>query len=522
MAVRQYIGARYIPLFADPIEWSAETAYEPLTVVTYQGGSYVSRQYVPAGIPLSNNNYWLLWADYNAQLEAYRQEVLRFDGRITANADAINDETNARTEADTQLSSDLAAETSAREAADTALENAVDDIPVVAATDFFPTDKSDVPLMFPYNNPGYDYGTEETEQVHRIVFGEDNSLRQALYAGGCNLVASGNLDICWVSSIANSYLMNADKFIYANEYTACSYEGTFDDPRMIDPKAHRDVNNKMQIDCRTFAELIAHGIPYSQSIYNQPLSSDLINGFHPAFNPTSAIVKEYWKHGPADTPLYNTNIGWGHMLSDSFAKFLYDAGRLEFVNPGTQTQIEPGYIYFEGGTTGRFFKISHCYVAVGSFGPLAYQTLIAESGSVNDVLNSRFLTASKAENTVARYMPPTSSNALRMGQGSTFQTYQQYYNARNLTTNPLTWNETNTTYAARVLSIKPTSTTSGTFKIRLTNNATNESMENTAFITGSTVYIIPYGWTVDLTATSGVSFDIITQCVCSDKLIKLA
>lgn len=94
MAVRQYIGARYVPLFSDPIEWSASTSYEPLTVVTYQGGSYVSRQYVPAGIPLNNTNYWLLWADYNAQLEAYRQEVLQFDGRITDNADAIESISN--------------------------------------------------------------------------------------------------------------------------------------------------------------------------------------------------------------------------------------------------------------------------------------------------------------------------------------------------------------------------------------------------------------------------------------------
>lgn len=117
MAVRQYIGARYIPIFSDPIEWSAESAYEPLTVVTYQGGSYVSRQYVPAGIPLSNTDYWILWADYNAQLEAYRQEVLRFDGRITTaqttasnavaatetNAAAITAETTARTAADNAI-----------------------------------------------------------------------------------------------------------------------------------------------------------------------------------------------------------------------------------------------------------------------------------------------------------------------------------------------------------------------------------------------------------------------------------
>lgn len=89
MSVREYIGARYIPLFSDPIEWDNTRSYEPLTVVKYQGASYVSRQSVPEGIELTNNNYWLLWADYNAQLEQYRQEVLAFDGRIDSLEEAL-------------------------------------------------------------------------------------------------------------------------------------------------------------------------------------------------------------------------------------------------------------------------------------------------------------------------------------------------------------------------------------------------------------------------------------------------
>lgn len=122
MAVRQYIGARYIPIFSDPIEWSAETAYEPLTVVTYQGGSYVSRQYVPAGIPLSNTDYWILWADYNAQLEAYRQEVLRFDGRInTAQTTADNAAASAA-----NASNAVTEEAAARSTADSALQTGID------------------------------------------------------------------------------------------------------------------------------------------------------------------------------------------------------------------------------------------------------------------------------------------------------------------------------------------------------------------------------------------------------------
>ena len=81
--VRQYIGARYVPLFADPAEWDNQRTYEPLTIVIHEGNSYTSRQYVPAGIDLNNNAYWALTGNYNAQVEAYRKEVAQYDTRIT-------------------------------------------------------------------------------------------------------------------------------------------------------------------------------------------------------------------------------------------------------------------------------------------------------------------------------------------------------------------------------------------------------------------------------------------------------
>lgn len=89
MSVREYIGARYIPVFANPSQWDITSQYEPLTVVTNQGASYVSRRYVPEGIQLNNTDYWVLWADYNAQLQHYIDEVTTFDGRIDALEDAL-------------------------------------------------------------------------------------------------------------------------------------------------------------------------------------------------------------------------------------------------------------------------------------------------------------------------------------------------------------------------------------------------------------------------------------------------
>lgn len=89
MSVREYIGARYVPVFADPIQWDPTSKYEPLTVVTDEGASYVSRCYVPEGIQLDNTDYWVLWADFNAQLQHYIDEVTAFDSRIDALEDAL-------------------------------------------------------------------------------------------------------------------------------------------------------------------------------------------------------------------------------------------------------------------------------------------------------------------------------------------------------------------------------------------------------------------------------------------------
>lgn len=93
----QYIGARYVPIFGrkgeTSITWDPSAPYEPLTIVLYNGASYTSRQYVPAGIDVHNNNFWANTGNYNAQVEQYRQDVLRYDARITTaqtDADAAN------------------------------------------------------------------------------------------------------------------------------------------------------------------------------------------------------------------------------------------------------------------------------------------------------------------------------------------------------------------------------------------------------------------------------------------------
>lgn len=126
--VRQYVGARYVPMFADPLEWSDTIGYEPLTVVLHEGNSYTSRQSVPVGIDIGNATYWAETGNYNAQIEAYRQEVLAYDGRITANANAIAAETQAREGEVAEAMADIAAETQARINGDNELALRIDSL----------------------------------------------------------------------------------------------------------------------------------------------------------------------------------------------------------------------------------------------------------------------------------------------------------------------------------------------------------------------------------------------------------
>ena len=96
--VKHYVGARYVPKFASPVEWAANTSYEALTIVTFNNASYTSKVQVPptVGNPADNPQYWALTGNYNAQIEEYRQ--------ITAQVQSgLNQEITDRTNADTAL-----------------------------------------------------------------------------------------------------------------------------------------------------------------------------------------------------------------------------------------------------------------------------------------------------------------------------------------------------------------------------------------------------------------------------------
>lgn len=75
-----YKGQRYVPKVTGL--WNNLLEYEGLSIVTWEGTSYTSKKRVPAGIDITNEEYWVVTGNYNAQVEGYRQEVRDYKDNI--------------------------------------------------------------------------------------------------------------------------------------------------------------------------------------------------------------------------------------------------------------------------------------------------------------------------------------------------------------------------------------------------------------------------------------------------------
>lgn len=80
MALKVYIGARYTPKFEG--EWKANKEYAALSVVYYNNKSYVSRKTVPTGTAVTETEFWVESADWNAQVEQYNQNVTQYKAQV--------------------------------------------------------------------------------------------------------------------------------------------------------------------------------------------------------------------------------------------------------------------------------------------------------------------------------------------------------------------------------------------------------------------------------------------------------
>lgn len=104
----QATGPRTVIVPADPIIWDAETSYEYLTLVASAdfGQGYVSKKDVPSGTPLTDTEYWIPVASYNAQLAAIQEQLPVIQQQLGNKADISyvdSQVTSAKTYTDTKV-----------------------------------------------------------------------------------------------------------------------------------------------------------------------------------------------------------------------------------------------------------------------------------------------------------------------------------------------------------------------------------------------------------------------------------
>lgn len=107
MAVTQYIGARYVPIiFQNPDDnsndWKSGVAYEPLTIVSYAGGSYTSKSAVPATAanPVDAPEYWVSMGLYSGQTAINTNSITQIRHALAAATEAGYVCTSPREEGD--------------------------------------------------------------------------------------------------------------------------------------------------------------------------------------------------------------------------------------------------------------------------------------------------------------------------------------------------------------------------------------------------------------------------------------
>lgn len=89
MPIKKYIGARYAPKFMGA--WDKTSEYAALSVVYTNNQSYISRKTVPANTEITNTEFWIKSADWNAQVTQYNQNVERYEKEVLKYSDTVND-----------------------------------------------------------------------------------------------------------------------------------------------------------------------------------------------------------------------------------------------------------------------------------------------------------------------------------------------------------------------------------------------------------------------------------------------
>lgn len=349
MAVTQYIGARYTPIFADPIEHSSAKAYEPLTIVIHEGNSYTSKQSVPVGIDIDNTDFWALTGNYNAQVEAYRREVQSVSQQIAPLAESVDTIENA-------LPVDAFAETTVKDYVDTKF----DSIPTIVA-DYAALLASTDQLVYVLRNDG-PLGDgraclfEQTEQAQGSIRRADTSYVMAVAQKDCNY--SSTAPSVSLPNVMASYIGRED-LPYGQG------QGPF----------NRIVNN--MIDCSSFVWLSIGGISYENSRLVRGSDATNIYGDYVGKNRISTTNTPYSGYIGA-LPTY-----WSvEYFAEQHQLFAFEDGSND-TNAARRNvnKLQFGDILFSasGSYPDHIHGIDHCMMVVETF-PEDNAVLIAEAG----------------------------------------------------------------------------------------------------------------------------------------------
>lgn len=84
MAIRHYIGARYVPRFLGT--YDVTQIYDALDVVDNGSGtSYIARKTVPAGTPLTDTDYWFVYGASSGAIIQLQNDLIAVENDITSN-----------------------------------------------------------------------------------------------------------------------------------------------------------------------------------------------------------------------------------------------------------------------------------------------------------------------------------------------------------------------------------------------------------------------------------------------------
>lgn len=94
--MRQYIGARYVPLFMG--DWNPTLTYAPLSIVMYGNASYTSKIPVPAGTLPTDTKYWYMSGNYNGQIQALDQKIGLLNTKVDSSTQNLQSQITTQTE----------------------------------------------------------------------------------------------------------------------------------------------------------------------------------------------------------------------------------------------------------------------------------------------------------------------------------------------------------------------------------------------------------------------------------------